>query len=209
MRASHRPLSANARGLILSLFLVSGVSLCSATSITYAVNEAAGTGSVVGSITTDGVIGDLVQTDIVGWNLVVDDGSGLSGDIFTLLVSNSHDGVAANDLSATATSLLFNFSGTDGGYFSFFGDNGVPGDVCFSSGSVSCVKNPETAGVAILNTGNSHGAPFGYFASTSLSGTDVIATTSGDAAPEPATFALVVVGIGLFLIRGGRWSAKR
>ncbi|MGA2957164.1 MAG: hypothetical protein ABSF48_15750 [Thermodesulfobacteriota bacterium] len=44
--------------------------------ITYAVNESIGaTGSVNGTITTDGTVGFLSASNIVGWDLTLNDGT--------------------------------------------------------------------------------------------------------------------------------------
>ena len=41
----------------------------------YALNNAIGSGGVTGTIETNGTIGTLISTNILDWNLVIDDGS--------------------------------------------------------------------------------------------------------------------------------------
>ena len=53
------------------LFLALAVSVCKADDATYAVNLIFGSGSMVGTITTDGTDGVLNTSDIVSWNLTV------------------------------------------------------------------------------------------------------------------------------------------
>ena len=80
------------------------------------------TDTVEGSITTDGTIGVLGSSDILSWNLDLIDGLNPSNDVDLYYVSSSdfNSGIGAfngNDLTATATSLYYNFSGADSGIF--------------------------------------------------------------------------------------------
>jgi hypothetical protein len=103
-----------------TMALLLSVVLCSAATITYDVNRTIGAGSVTGFVETDGTIGVLSASNILDWNLVLNEGTNPTFDILgPLSGSNSVVGVVGADLSATATQLLFNFSGTDSGYALF------------------------------------------------------------------------------------------
>jgi hypothetical protein len=97
--------------------------------IIYNVNEVVGAGGVVGTVTTDGNIGVIGASDVLAWNLTV---TGNGGSSINLLSGNGLSGVEVGnntdvfnpnagtpDLTADATHIYFNFSGTDGGYFGF------------------------------------------------------------------------------------------
>ena len=82
-------------------------------------------GSIVGTIQTDGTIGGLTASNIVGWNLIVTDGLGPccgSATYFLTggLAGDSSVSVTGSALSATATSLQFNFG--SGPAFGTLGD---------------------------------------------------------------------------------------
>src|SRR5438270_7965805 len=89
----------------------------------YSVSQSLPFGGVTGTITTDGTLGVLHAGNILDWNLTLNDGS----HVATLLGSNSsfgqglHDAVGPQnaDLTATASNLLFNYNGADGGFIYF------------------------------------------------------------------------------------------
>ena len=85
--------------------------------ITYELNQTIGVGGVSGEIITDGKIGTLAETDILGWNLTVKG----SGATISLSSSGGQSAVriGGGDLTATSTQLFFNFSGADRGYLLF------------------------------------------------------------------------------------------
>jgi hypothetical protein len=120
--------------------------------ITYSVNEPIGSGDAVGTIQTDGTLGTLAKGNIVSWNLQVN-GAGAS----TTLVSDGTSTVLLEgiDLTATPTELLFNFSGTDGGYFAFQANN--PGVfsgnkyVCFNSTSNVCKPGASAVPASVFD----------------------------------------------------------
>ena len=94
-----------------SLLLVAVAPLCSGETKTYIVNLTIGAGSVTGVITTDDTIGTLGPSNILGYNLLLNDGTDTPYNLigppdFNLFLTGS-------DLSATATQLLFNFTGPD------------------------------------------------------------------------------------------------
>lgn len=160
------------RAATFLLLAVTCTSLSAAgASITYNVNLMIGTGTVTGTITTDGTVGVLAQANIVGYNLQ------LSEDTRTFHLSCCNFfPFTGSDLSATATQLLFNFSGTDNGAV-VFADASDDFDVCFSTfafgpGSSFCEGAGETL---TFTTIACCGLQFMF---TSQSGTQAIATTA-------------------------------
>ena len=99
---------------LAALSAVVGAAPARAADITYGVDEAIGGGSVVGDIVTDGKIGVLQSSDVVGWDLTLN-GAGASTTLTS--TGGSTFRLVGGDLTATPTQLLFNFSGADGGYF--------------------------------------------------------------------------------------------
>jgi hypothetical protein len=183
-RWSVPPISPHfARALVL-LSLMIGASFAASANI-YDVNLTVGTtGSVTGTITTNGALGPLSLGDILGWNLTVSDG------IHSPAILNSgNSGVygTANDATATANQILFNFNIPDEFYF----EGGSPsGFVCFGISNGGC---------AFGNLGDVTGInDQGYELNTPLMGIQPIAGTAS-ATPEPN---LTVVGAIWFAFMG-------
>ena len=125
--------------LVFSVLPLLGISPAGAA--TYYVDDATVAGTVIGTITTDGHVGVLGAADITGWNLRITD---TAQSLSTVLNSNnssiaySQFGTA---LSATPTSLTFNYSSTaalntilnfhettgGGDYVEWASYNGIPG----------------------------------------------------------------------------------
>jgi hypothetical protein len=109
----HRKSKTRRNGLLLSAAL--GTMLlggeAALANIVYNVDRTVGMGSVTGTITTDGNSGTLGLGDFLAWNLTLN-GVGASYTI------NSTDSVIwgdpFGDVTATATDLYFNFSGSAG-----------------------------------------------------------------------------------------------
>jgi len=151
--------------------------------ITYTANDQVGpVGTVTGTITTDGTLGTLGAADILSFNLTLYDGigtatltSGVNGAVF----------ISSDNVTATATQLLFDFNG-NGGFMNFFDlDTCSPPEWSF-----------ETTGSGTACNGTS-GNAWGVSAVGGLStapqqGNVVFATTG---VPEPGTLGLLFGGL--------------
>ena len=165
--------------------------------ITYTVDETVGSGSVTGSITTDGMIGILNTSSIVSWNLVVSDGTDPS---FNLIPTDSTEVVVGPDLTATATQLLFNFNDPTEAYFL------IESPVVGGDGPFDCYISTHSCGG--FDPGNNVAvdalSPISNGQYRSLTGDDVIASTGSTAVtttPEPGALPLLGVGLlGLVMV---------
>ncbi len=167
------------------LITVAGAFSASAASTTYYVNLTIGVGSVTGDIVTDGKIGVLAQADILDWNLVLNDGSAS----FTLLgpLSGSNSSILqfpASDFSATATHLLFDFSGTDGGGVTF-ADASHDYEFCLTADTPTCAD--QTASAEEITFVSPPPSPSTTTQVTSLMGIQLIAAV---ASARPITYTL-------------------
>jgi hypothetical protein len=177
------------------LLLALAVSVSKADDVTYAVNLAFGSsGTAIGTITTDGTQGVLNPSNIVSWNLTLTD---YGTNSTTLITSNStvdygvYNGPGANDdLTASPTSLLFNYGVGDAGSWSFSGATGQ-GEFCITSWT-NCFAYADTYGTWGIN-GDSQ------YAFSAASGIQTIGTEVPEV-PEPSTLGLL--GIGLVSIAG-------
>jgi hypothetical protein len=98
------------RRLLLIALLVGLIpAVASALPITYTGAQAVGASTASLSITTDGTIGVLQAWNIIDWTIGLNDGT----DSFTLRSTNSTVYIAGGPLSATNSSLLFDFSYSD------------------------------------------------------------------------------------------------
>lgn len=164
------------RILALLSLLLSVTTICRASNITYDVNFFVSIEytTVSGDITTDGVVGTLGQSDIVGWNLNIS----RFESTFLLTPTTSNALVSGLDLSATASELLFNFNGADEGYLQIF-DASASAGVCYTA-TFGCHNIPsQIPGSIAIQLGNIGVEIF-------ESGTQAIGTV----VPEPATWAL-------------------
>jgi hypothetical protein len=151
--------------------------------VVYNVNVGNSTLGAIGFIETDGTIGTIGQANIVDWGFDLFD----NGVNFTLNgPSNSGLLVSGSDLSATASGLFFNFSGSGLALFQnpFIGSGS--NFICFAA-TTGCdgVGN----GIRISTNTFGDGIP--------QTGLQQIGTASGGAVPEPASWAMLIAGFGL------------
>ena len=176
-------------GLHLSFGLVAmllGVGVCSATPITYNVNQTIGLGSVTGTIQTDGTTGVLGAPNIIGWNLA------LNGVGASLNLTNFNSSVFVNgtDVTATATNLFFNFGAANDGYLLF--------EVIFGAGA-----RYYCDAATLQNFVCAHGSsvvpqtifdPSAQF--VPQTGNQIIGVAGSiSSVPEPATLSLLALGL--------------
>jgi hypothetical protein len=173
-------------GGVTGLALLCGAYPCTAAVLTYEVSRTIGGSSVTGFIETDGTIGGLNTSNILNWNLMLNNGTNTFDLLGPLSGSNSVEQVVGADLSATATQLLFDFSGGNGWMifqapivgsgFNFW---------CAQGGtSFQCSSEPP-GGTEIVNV-----FPVTANQFTDLSGTIAL----GNAVPEPASWGLLILG---------------
>lgn len=165
--------------------MLSGVGVCSAAPIVYNIGQTIGSGSVTGTITTDGAFGVLATADITGWNLLL---TGV-GATFGLTGANSVALVSGVDLTATATQLLFNFGGADNGYL-LFQVNLFSGSqyYCDATSAGVCFQGASVVPQSIFDSSAQH---------VPVNGNVVIATAPGpvNPVPEPSTYALMLASL--------------
>ena len=142
--------------------------------IIYNVNLTFGSGSAVGTITTDGTIGVLTPSNIVNWNLTLNDGTK------TGVLTPSNTTISGSGLSATPTNLLFDYStwGTQ------FGFGSSAGALCFTD-YTNCF--PGGTGLGTWSVGGDN-----LYSFASASGVQPIAT--GGAASTHGTSTYVATG---------------
>ena len=178
--------------LTLALFLAAAVGMPSVLRADTTYNVVLDTANVSGTITTDGNTGVLGQSDIVSWDLTVNDGT--DGPFTDTSADSNILVVAGDDLSATATTLSFAFTGGETGGLAL-DDLATSYAVCWVD-DIYCDGEGTTNGITIQQQSGT----FNYF-SLDESGTQVIASaTPPVSTPEPGTVALLLMGIGMVLV---------
>ena len=158
--------------------------------ITYLVNQTIGAGSVVGSITTNGDLGILDQSDITGWNLTLN-GDGAS---YVVTQADSIVTVGGANLTASLSHLFFNF---DGAYAFLLFQNGAPGGqqyYCNATDYGICYAGKSVVPQTIWDASSEYDGD--------AVGNQIIASVT----PEPATWAMMLLG---FLSMGAALRARR
>jgi hypothetical protein len=160
----------------------------------YNVNLSIGTGTVTGTVTTDGNTGTLTDLDFTNWDLTIKDGATsatLLGPGFGA-ADNSFDQMNGSSVSATASNITFNFSGSAGANAYFFFENltGPADFVCFGPGGGGLFGGVCASG----QNGNVEAFEIngGDNQSILLTGTQTIAAT-----PLPAALPLFATGLGV------------
>jgi hypothetical protein len=168
--------------------------------IMYTVNQTVGLGSVTGSITTDGTIGTLSSSDVVGWNLTLNDGH---GDMFDLTTANSLvtcNSCVEGDLTASSSALMFNFSGPTEEFY-FYTSGPAANQLCYDSGTNCAIP----AGIDLYDVAGALPCTY-YGCNVGEVGNQVIAsdgTPTPTPTPEPSSFLLL--GTGILTLVGMGW----
>jgi hypothetical protein len=170
------------RALVSAASVAALLAAVPAAAITYTVNVGNSTLGAVGSITTDGTIGTIGTANIVNWNFALAD----NGVNFTLNgPANSQRLVQGATLTATASGLFFDFSGT--------------GLALFQNPSIGSGQNF----ICFVGNGVCGGAGNRISITTSTFG-DGIAQRglqqigfAGGVVPEPSSWAMLIAGFGL------------
>ena len=174
------------------------IMLCSATALTlaaapaspaisYDVDFGIGAGSLQGSITTDGTLGVLSSANLSAWTLTIN-GMGAS-DVLT--EGNSNFFVGGAKLTADANHIYFDFThdDTNPAYVLVQRSFGTGGHYACGSNATYALTPCLEGTSAVPVTYNDPSASFGHPA-----GSTIIASTA--AVPEPATWAMMILGLG-------------
>lgn len=169
---------------------LSAAPACAAT-IVYSVNNSVGSvGQVTGTITTDGATGTISAANILAWNLNV------AGNGASTLLTNANSGVfgGGTALSATTSKLSFNFSDPTASFLLF--------QSSFSSGtqyaceaSTPAFSTPCYQGLSAVPA--SYNDPSAQYSGQGAGGVLLGTLDIGSAIPEPATWALMLLGFGM------------
>jgi hypothetical protein len=189
------------RFVLIALIAVLGIcDRAGATPITYSINVDLGTEDVAGTITTDGTLGSLSLADITSWSLTATGSQSFS-------VSSDATGARLMDGSAFGSFGFFSASSTSLFVTSVFDANatfedlpvaqlpyveisfGDNGPLTIETCPLSTATGPNTCQTFLLPTGNTTSA---------LIGTVLTPT------PEPATWALLAIGLLAVMLPGAR-----
>jgi hypothetical protein len=160
----------------ISVFALALASAAPAAATVYDVNDVAGLTTITGTITTDGTLGVLGPSNVLAWNLTMTYGAQTA-----VLTGPPVITILGNDLSATASQLLF-----------AFGDPG-PGYVEITDSPVSIVwAATRLNGDSISTYGLAPDYPADLNGDFSFQGGSTRAIAS--VVPEPSTWVMMLAG---------------
>ncbi|WP_136444086.1 hypothetical protein [Pacificoceanicola onchidii] len=191
------------KSLIASAVLAAAVFASSAAqAITYTVDRSVGSALITGTIETDGTLGTLGTSNIVGYSLTLTSG-GLPASPASLSLG---DGglffIQGDSVSATATQLLYDFSKLTNNTIVFSGNAST------SSASWCLVNDGGCIGQGIFRESVAYlSSGWQGVGSTPYTGIVAFASTL---APVPVPPALPLLGAGLMILGfAGRKQAKK
>lgn len=171
----------------LALALAVGAPAIGSASVIFNVNQTIGAGGVTGTITTDGTLGALGSTNLLGWSLTLNDGA----TAFLLTAANSEVAfILGAALRETASQLLFDTA--NGGIVLFQNPTIGSGQNfwCLDNPSGSCASHPGTESLRIN----------GATQTAAWQGIVVIGAAGADVPPSairlPATLVLLGLSFG-------------
>ena len=172
-----------------------------AKALTYTVNHSIQTGTLAGTITTDGTLGTLVDANVTTWNLTITSGAFVSN----LTSLNSDFDVGQSPFSATSSGLFFDFSAQ--GYAYFAARNGQQGLACMlGSNHASCGHLSSGPGSFSLQPNYPYGGTGAVF-QTYLGNVQIASAEELSAVPLPGALPLFASALGLGGFFG--WKRKR
>jgi len=190
------------RPALFALFaLVASVPLVqplSAGPLLFNVNLPVGSGSVIGTIETTGIIG---AANILDWNLVISDGTN-SFDLKGPASGNNSGGIFSTGMTETANGLDFSFTG--GSYVEGFASPGI-GSAPYLFFTTNVFWDGSATGVSLCVVNCSSGSNGSQNQFTAYSGNQQVASLSSVVpTPEPSTVGLVLTGLAAI-----RWRSRR
>jgi len=162
-----------------------------ASAATYIVNVSGNGVSATGSIETDGTLGLLARVNVLDWQFNLTDAGGsfmINGPSNSQLLFFN-----APALTATATGLFFDFSGSGAVLFQNPQVGSTINFLCYT-GSALCGGSYNRISITVQNFGGG----------ISQAGVQQIATAS--AVPEPTAWAMMIAGVGM---AGGALRRRR
>jgi PEP-CTERM motif len=185
------------RKTLLSTSLAAmAVAATEAEATVYLGTDSVGTTSITLSVTTDGTLGTLAAANITDWLVVATDLN--PSNSFTYTPMNSAIFLVGDAISATASSLTFDFASSGLDALAFNEDPGVPGFehyYCLDT-NFACTgpDRRQSRNAAVVRDQRARSA----FNHEARSGIGVIGTASGvSGVPEPGSWAMMIAGFGL------------
>lgn len=168
---------------LLAAALVCALYASSSHAAAYVSTRTVGSATIYFSLTTDDTLGVITSDNITNYAVTIISGA----NTINFAPANSALFIFGSQLTATATDLSFNFGGAGNSFLVFNRGAGVGDHYCFeTSGCSGQFNSAESFRVG--------GAP-APFTGEARSGVQVIASVASvSAVPEPATWALMLLG---------------